>query len=212
MVALLGIGLFLLGLLLMTISGIWGLILAFQDSVVWGLLYLLIPFAALVFIIKKWSKQAVRNSFFLWLIGLLVTVGGGFASVLGRQTLVDQLQVDIETDIDTGSPDALPGSSSTSDQNVQPIESNIPEPTETNQNTTPASPTTDTPSPASTASAPNNGTRDYHQTMMVGYAAYNQGDYQTALINFRRALAIEPGNRLATEAVQNTEAIIQQQR
>lgn len=209
MVALLGIGLFLLGLLLMTISGIWGLILAFQESVVWGLLYLFIPFAALIFLIQKWSKQAVRNSFFLWLIGLLVTAGGSFASVLGRQTLVEQLQVDIETDIDTGSPDALPSDSTTPIPNTQPIESNTSDPTETNQNSSPASPTTDISSPAPT---PNNGVPDYHQTMMIGYAAYNQGDYQTALINFRRALEIEPGNRLAAEAVQNTEAIIQQQR
>jgi Tfp pilus assembly protein PilF len=44
--------------------------------------------------------------------------------------------------------------------------------------------------------------------MEVGYAAFEQGDYQTALINFRRALQARPGDRYATDAIANTEAII----
>lgn len=52
----------------------------------------------------------------------------------------------------------------------------------------------------------------YKQSMDVGYAAYQQGDYQTALINFRRALDEKSGDRYATEAIANTEAIIQKQK
>ena len=52
----------------------------------------------------------------------------------------------------------------------------------------------------------------YKETMAIGYKAYQQGDYQTALINFRRALSEKVGDRYATEAIANTEAIIQKQR
>ena len=48
--------------------------------------------------------------------------------------------------------------------------------------------------------------------MAVGYNAYKQQDYQTALINFRRALSDKAGDRYASEAIANTEAIIQNQR
>lgn len=54
--------------------------------------------------------------------------------------------------------------------------------------------------------------RLYDQAMAVGYKAYQKQDYQTALINFRRALADKAGDRYATEAIANTEAIIQKQR
>ena len=52
----------------------------------------------------------------------------------------------------------------------------------------------------------------YKQSMRVGYGAYQQQDYHTALINFQRALAERAGDRYATEAIANTEAIIQKQR
>ena len=51
----------------------------------------------------------------------------------------------------------------------------------------------------------------YKQSMAVGYAAYQQQDYHTALINFKRALAERAGDRYAAEAVANTTAIIQHQ-
>ena len=52
----------------------------------------------------------------------------------------------------------------------------------------------------------------YQQSMTVGYAAYQQKDYQTALINFRRALTDKADDPYATEAIANTEAILQKQR
>jgi len=52
----------------------------------------------------------------------------------------------------------------------------------------------------------------YTQAMLVGYAAAEQGDYQTALINFRRALEARPGDRYALDAIANMEAYIEQQR
>ncbi|MGF1459370.1 MAG: hypothetical protein ACFBSG_10125 [Leptolyngbyaceae cyanobacterium] len=52
----------------------------------------------------------------------------------------------------------------------------------------------------------------YTQAMLVGYAAEEQADYQTALINFRRALAERPGDPYALRAIANVEAYLAQQR
>lgn len=52
----------------------------------------------------------------------------------------------------------------------------------------------------------------YEQSMSIGYKAYKQKDYQTALINFQRALTEKPTDRYAKEAIANTKAIIQKQR
>ena len=49
----------------------------------------------------------------------------------------------------------------------------------------------------------------YEQAMRIGYAATEQKDYQTALINFRRALEARPGDRYATAAIRNVESYIQ---
>ncbi len=43
----------------------------------------------------------------------------------------------------------------------------------------------------------------FDQLMNVGYAASRQGDLNTALINFRRALALRPGNSYAAAAADN---------
>ncbi|HAG83418.1 MAG TPA: hypothetical protein DCL61_20295, partial [Cyanobacteria bacterium UBA12227] len=51
----------------------------------------------------------------------------------------------------------------------------------------------------------------FTQYMNVGYAATDQRDYQTALINFRRALNERPGNPYAVRAIQNVESYIQRQ-
>jgi tetratricopeptide (TPR) repeat protein len=52
----------------------------------------------------------------------------------------------------------------------------------------------------------------YTQAMLVGYEAAEQRDYQTALINFRRALEVRPGDYYALAAIANMEDYIAQQR
>jgi hypothetical protein len=47
--------------------------------------------------------------------------------------------------------------------------------------------------------------------MRIGYQASRQRDYQTALINFRRALNERPGDAMANRAAQNMEAAIENQ-
>ena len=51
---------------------------------------------------------------------------------------------------------------------------------------------------------------DFKQSMKLGYTYYGQGDYQTALINFNRALQIRPGDAYAVKAVYNTKSAIVQ--
>jgi hypothetical protein len=65
--------LFGLGFLLAIAGGIWELILAFNDHIGWGLASLLLPGAALVFTVMKWSNKSVRKSFLLGILGLLIT-------------------------------------------------------------------------------------------------------------------------------------------
>ena len=52
----------------------------------------------------------------------------------------------------------------------------------------------------------------YTQAMLIGYAATEQADYQTALINFQRALAERPGDVYALRAISNVESYIEAER
>ena len=53
-------------------------------------------------------------------------------------------------------------------------------------------------------------TYTYAEAMAIGYAATDARDYQTALINFRRALAERPGDIYATTAIRNVDLYILQ--
>ena len=44
----------------------------------------------------------------------------------------------------------------------------------------------------------------YDTFMKVAYTAYDKKDYNTALINFKRALAARPNDKYATKAIQIT--------
>ena len=55
-------------------------------------------------------------------------------------------------------------------------------------------------------------TLTFEQAMDIGYRASKQGDLNTALINFRRALAIRPGHPYAAAAADNMAYYIQYER
>ena len=80
------LALLLLGPILVLIGSIWGLVLAFSDHVLWGLAYLLVPFASLAFLIVRWGRKSVRQSFWLslWGIGMIV-LGSLLAALLGKK-------------------------------------------------------------------------------------------------------------------------------
>lgn len=48
----------------------------------------------------------------------------------------------------------------------------------------------------------------YDRYMRIGYDATERGDYQTALINFRRAIAERPGDEYAAQAIRNVQTYI----
>ncbi|MEQ9232576.1 hypothetical protein [Coleofasciculus sp. E2-BRE-01] len=205
---LLGIALFAIGLLLAIIGGFWTLILAFMDHWGWGLAYLFIPFAGLVFIIMKWSNQSVRRSVFLWLaslplIGLGIWLGGlsAFDSISDTTIPLSEDNVSVEMPESEASIDTEQESSATQ----TPASSPTPGVAVSPSPTSPVSPAPNTTS--SPAAQP-----DYTQYMLIGYAAFDQGDYQTALINFKRALDERPGDSYATKAIENTEAMINRNR
>jgi tetratricopeptide (TPR) repeat protein len=53
---------------------------------------------------------------------------------------------------------------------------------------------------------------NFKTCMNLGYAAIKQKNYQTALVNFKRALAFDLGNKYAVEAIGNVSRYIQQSR
>lgn len=53
---------------------------------------------------------------------------------------------------------------------------------------------------------------DFTKVMKLGYVYYEKGDYQTALINFNKALQVRPGDADAVKAIDNTKMAIAQKR
>jgi len=62
----------IIGMALCVIGGLWLLVLAFQTSVLWGLAYLFIPFASLIFAITHWEEA--RGAFLTSLAGVAMIV------------------------------------------------------------------------------------------------------------------------------------------
>ncbi|NET41618.1 hypothetical protein [Okeania sp. SIO2B3] len=72
----LGIGFLILGLILAIVSGIWGLVQAFSEGTLWGVSYLFIPFAFVIFYLTNWSQRKIRKNFILMIIGLIFSLVG----------------------------------------------------------------------------------------------------------------------------------------
>ncbi|MBI2919832.1 MAG: hypothetical protein HYY18_01970 [Planctomycetes bacterium] len=69
---------FIIGLVIMLVGGIWLLIEAFKESVLWGLGCLFIPIVSLIFVILHWDKAG--KPFLIQVVGaVLFAIGGGFA-------------------------------------------------------------------------------------------------------------------------------------
>jgi hypothetical protein len=59
-----------IGLAIMVAANLWFVFLAFKHSIIWGLFVLLIPGAALIFLIKNWKES--RWAWWLALFGGLL--------------------------------------------------------------------------------------------------------------------------------------------
>jgi hypothetical protein len=67
-----GMVIFAIGAIVSIIGGIWFLIVAFRQSVWWGLGCLFVPFVSLVFLIMHWRDAA--KPFFVSLLGTAIIV------------------------------------------------------------------------------------------------------------------------------------------
>lgn len=70
-----------IGFLLATVGSIVGVVESFRESAVWGLLYLFVPFASLVFTIKFWQQREwVRKGLFASLVGVALLMLSGIVA------------------------------------------------------------------------------------------------------------------------------------
>ncbi|MEG4306625.1 tetratricopeptide repeat protein [Microcoleus sp. D3_18a_C4] len=199
---------FILGLVLSLVGYFWGLVQAFGEETIWGVLYLLVPLASLVFYIKNWSNKKIRKTFLIQCAGLLMFVLGGITTSVfyGKNFVkVSDSGSNVEQGYNEQSPSSFPSGFNTSPspyQELSPAFESVPaaEPSPTY-----AAPVTE---PNSARVAAQNS--DFKQSMKLGYIYYGQGDYQTALINFNRALQLRPGDAYAVKAVDNTKSAIVQ--
>lgn len=67
-----------LGGIVMLVGGIWLLVEAFKESILWGLGSLFIPFVSLVFVIMHWDVS--KTPFLIWIGGLVLTIAGAVIS------------------------------------------------------------------------------------------------------------------------------------
>ncbi|GAB4150522.1 MAG: hypothetical protein Fur0046_29540 [Cyanobacteria bacterium J069] len=108
--ALVVLALLFIGALLSIIGGIWGLVLAFSDHVLWGLAYLLVPFASLAFFIMRWGRKSVQQAFWLWLSGFGMVLLSLLLSALIGQSLPSSAGSGFDEDFsrlpDTTTPEA----------------------------------------------------------------------------------------------------------
>ena len=68
----------ILGGIAMFVGGIWLLVEAFKESVLWGLGSIFIPFVSLVFVIMHWDVS--KTPFLIWIGGLVLTIAGAVIS------------------------------------------------------------------------------------------------------------------------------------
>ena len=97
--------LIVVGLLLCLVGGVWGIVVAFRRSLLWGLCYLFVPFAALVFYVVAWADA--KRALFVNTIGVLL-----MASVLllpNQGGLALSKKIPFELDQLAPSPAAVPG-------------------------------------------------------------------------------------------------------
>jgi len=94
------------------------------------------------------------------------------------------------------------------------LPSSVPVPTELNVSESPteeSSPVSEPSSQLPQAPVPTQKD-DFTKLMKLGYVYYEKGDYQTALINFNKALQVRPGDPDAMEAVNKAKSAIVQRR
>jgi hypothetical protein len=70
----LGLVLFVVGMIISLVGSIWFLVVAFKESLLWGLGCLIVPFVGLFFLISHWNEAAKPFG---------ISFGGGLLMVIG---------------------------------------------------------------------------------------------------------------------------------
>jgi hypothetical protein len=81
MLAILGLLVALAGLLFAVVCGLWFTLETFNESLLWGLACLFIPFASLVFLVAHWDRAA--KPFLFSLAGVGVMMFGQLVAAVG---------------------------------------------------------------------------------------------------------------------------------
>lgn len=71
--------LLLVGYIAAVLGGLWLLVLIFQNSVVWGICSLVIPFVSLIFVFTNWDDA--KKPFLMQVVGLVLIFLGADAAV-----------------------------------------------------------------------------------------------------------------------------------
>ncbi len=76
----------------MLLAQIWVLVAAFNKSIVWGLLVLLLPFISLLFIVMFFNDM--KFPVMLYIVGIVIALAGGGIQSRGRNRRMLQQQLD----------------------------------------------------------------------------------------------------------------------
>jgi hypothetical protein len=66
--------LLILGIIISLVGGIWLLVLAFQESVLWGIGSIIVPFVSLIFVFMHWTEA--WRPFVLSVVGSVLAMIG----------------------------------------------------------------------------------------------------------------------------------------
>ena len=69
------------GLIIFVIGGFWFLVVAFKQSVLWGIACLLLPIVPLIFTLVHWSEA--KSPFFMQVVGFVLLLIGAFLGGYG---------------------------------------------------------------------------------------------------------------------------------
>ena len=69
-----GMALLVLGIILSVVGGLWLLITAFQESVLWGFGCLIVPIVSLIFVFLHWEES--RKPLLIALAGNVLAIAG----------------------------------------------------------------------------------------------------------------------------------------
>jgi hypothetical protein len=82
--AFIGWGLISIGMGLGLLGGIWLLIVAFKESIWWGLGSLFIPLVSLIFVVLHWS--VAKTPFLISLVSVVMVIAGAFMTGMVSST------------------------------------------------------------------------------------------------------------------------------